>query len=98
MFMFMLWGMWRLASKNIKLAKNHEELSWCINLSKMVQVSQMAYMSGGAFLGLAYWNMPYHLMVIVILVNVHILKYLKEKGEIGKPQVDQSGRVIKGDA
>ncbi|MCV2886040.1 putative O-glycosylation ligase, exosortase A system-associated [Aestuariibacter sp. AA17] len=81
MFLMMLYGNWSLAKRNIKLSKEHADLEWCATLSRMIQVSQMAYMSGGAFLGLAYWNMPYHLMVIMILVNMHVLNVLKQKAE-----------------
>ena len=38
----------------------------------MLQVSQIAYMSGGAFLGLAYWDLPYHLLALAILANRYV--------------------------
>lgn len=75
-YLWLLWGWWRLASKNAKLAADHEHLKWAVTLSKMSQVAQVAYMSAGAFLGLAYWNMPYHLMIIMILTHFEIKKGL----------------------
>ncbi|WP_416306679.1 putative O-glycosylation ligase, exosortase A system-associated [Neptunicella sp. SCSIO 80796] len=71
-FLTLLLLCWRLNKTNIRLSKDTPELEWCTTLARMLQVSQIAYMSGGAFLGLAYWNMPYHLIVITILLNLHI--------------------------
>lgn len=84
LYTLLLFGWWRVASANAKLARGVDSLKWCVTLSKMSQVSQVAYMSAGAFLGLAYWNLPYDLMVMMILVNVHIKKQLSliSKGEV----------------
>ena len=35
----------------------------------MIQVSIVAFLTGGAFLGLAYWDLPYHLIAIVVLMR-----------------------------
>jgi len=56
----------KIISKNKKIVEN----KWAVDLAKMVQVSLIAYYSGGAFLGLAYWDLPYYLMVIILLMSV----------------------------
>lgn len=89
MYLMILWSWWRLASLNAKLASGHGHLKWCVTLSKMTQVSQIAYMSAGAFLGLAYWDLPYHLMAITILLNLHINKALAEPAP--EPKAKSSG-------
>jgi hypothetical protein len=33
----------------------------------MIQVSLVGYAAGGAFLGMAYFDLPYHLMIILLL-------------------------------
>lgn len=38
-------------------------------LARMLQVSLIAYMSGGAFLSLAYFDLPWHIIAISILLN-----------------------------
>jgi hypothetical protein len=35
----------------------------------MIQVSLVGYMVGGSFLGLAYWDLPYTLAAIVLLMR-----------------------------
>jgi hypothetical protein len=39
----------------------------------MIQVSLVGYFVGGMFLNLAYWDMPYYLM-IALVVTWHVLK------------------------
>jgi probable O-glycosylation ligase (exosortase A-associated) len=71
-YLMMYLSTWRLAGKNIKQA-NACETKWIADLMRMVQVALVAYASGGAFLGLAFWDLPYHLISIIILASV-ILK------------------------
>lgn len=78
----------RLSKKLTKKTKGIEELAWASLLSKMVYVSLIAYAVGGAFLSLAYFDLPYHLMAILILTNLIVDRALKEpiesKIKIGK--------------
>lgn len=51
------------------LARNAEripEMQWCVTLGRMAQVSILGLAVGGTFLNLAYWDVPYYLMVILI--------------------------------
>lgn len=63
---------WFSARKIIKTYRTDKDKSWAVNLAKMIQVSLVAYYSGGAFLGLAYWDLPYYLMVIILIIWVII--------------------------
>ncbi|MBT1064834.1 putative O-glycosylation ligase, exosortase A system-associated [Bowmanella sp. Y26] len=87
-YLIILWGWWRLSAQNAKLAKGHVELKWCVTFSQMSQVTQIAYMSTGAFLGLAYWNMPYELMTIAILVNIEVRRRLADKKSATESETD----------
>lgn len=48
------------------------------DLSRMIQVSFVAYASGGAFLSLAYFDLPWHLLAIVVLLD----RLARERGLI----------------
>lgn len=58
---------WIRAQQIIKRSKYHPEHKWASDLAAMTQVSLVGYATGGAFLGLAYFDLPYHLLIIVVL-------------------------------
>ncbi len=60
---------WRTASRIIKVTKTSEQHKWAYDLASMLQVSLVGYAVGGAFLGLAYFDLGYHYLAILILVQ-----------------------------
>jgi probable O-glycosylation ligase (exosortase A-associated) len=69
LFLSLLAMTWLKCSSIIRFAKQHPELLWAKDLATMIQVSLVAYMSAGAFLGLAYFDYIYHLIAIVVVVH-----------------------------
>ncbi|MBI1284112.1 MAG: putative O-glycosylation ligase, exosortase A system-associated [Thiobacillus sp.] len=67
--LFVLIGLlgWRRAQQVIKRCGRDPEKKWASDLAAMIQVSLVGYAVGGAFLGLAYFDLPYHLMIIILL-------------------------------
>lgn len=67
--MFVVLGImtWIRANQVIKRCKHDPHQKWASDLAAMSQVSLIGYATGGAFLGLAYFDLPYHLMAIVVL-------------------------------
>lgn len=59
---------WLRANQVIRECKNDPERKWAADLAAMIQVSLIGYGAGGAFLGLAYFDLTYHLMIILVLV------------------------------
>lgn len=73
----MLWLLgWSLAGSIIKSCKKRDDLRWAADLAAMIQVSFVGYWVGGSFLGLAYWDMPYVLLSILVLTRVVVDKQL----------------------
>lgn len=70
----------RTANWNIKKTANIEELKWANSLSRMVFVSIIAYATGGAFLGMAYFDLYYHLIAILLLTQQVIKDQLNQAG------------------
>lgn len=62
---------WRTSGRLIKLVEYNgdQQHLWMANLSRMIQVSLIAYASGGAFLSLAYFDLPWHLLAIIVLMK-----------------------------
>lgn len=75
LFLFLLIGAltWLTSSRLIKSARANASHRWAADLGAMVQVSMVGYAAGGAFLSLAYFDLPYNLMVIGVLA-LHIVR------------------------
>lgn len=69
MFLTILFLTWRYLGRVIKKTRGNLELSKENLLARMLQVSMIAYMSGGAFLSLAYFDLPWHLIAIAVLLK-----------------------------
>ena len=72
LFLLFLFLTWRCASWLRTHASRIPEAHWCADLGAMVQVSLMGYLVGGAFLSLAYFDLPYDLMIMVVVARVWV--------------------------
>jgi len=68
---------WIVASGVIRDTSGIKELSNLNTLAKMLQVSLVAYATGGAFLGLAYFDLYYHLIVLTLLCRYLVDQKIK---------------------
>lgn len=57
--------------------RNVEELKWLFNLAGMCQVSLVGYAVGGTFLSLAYFDLPYNILVILVAGHGYMMVYRK---------------------
>ncbi|MGH6610966.1 MAG: putative O-glycosylation ligase, exosortase A system-associated, partial [Burkholderiaceae bacterium] len=64
---------WLLSRRIIRHTKDVPDEKWAYWLAKMIQVSLIGYFVGGTFLNLAYWDMPYYLMV-ALAVTWHVVR------------------------
>jgi probable O-glycosylation ligase (exosortase A-associated) len=58
-----------LAGRTIRMTRGREELRWAALLAGMLQVSLVGYVVGGLFLGLAYFDLPYSLLALVVATH-----------------------------
>jgi probable O-glycosylation ligase (exosortase A-associated) len=68
---------WRNASWIIRNSRSVEGLRWALDLARMVQVSLIGYAVGGAFQNQAYFDMPYELLVAIVLTRVLVETEIK---------------------
>ena len=68
LFLFLALGLftWFAASQAKRLAKQRQDAKWVVTLNDMIKVSLVGYAVGGAFLSLAYFDLPYYLMVLAV--------------------------------
>ena len=78
LYLLLLLFAWRTGTWIVRNAKNNSETKWMADLASMVQVSIAAYVAGGSFLGLAYFDYYYHLIAILVLTRVMLEKYQAE--------------------
>ncbi|MFN0316536.1 MAG: putative O-glycosylation ligase, exosortase A system-associated [Burkholderiales bacterium] len=79
---------WFGANRTRKAAEKLEDMRWMSELCRMVQVSMVAYAAAGMFLGMAYFDYYYNLILIVV-VSAKIL----EKGLAQPNAMPGSDRV-----
>jgi putative inorganic carbon (hco3(-)) transporter len=88
----LLWILvWRDASSIVRQTRSRSELTWAHDLARMTQVSLVGYFVGGAFLSLAYYDVPYNLLVVLVLTRVLVereIKGLQQEGAPARPQVN----------
>lgn len=74
-----------------KATRDDPEKAWAFDLATALQASAIAYAVGGAFLGLAYLDLPYQLVALVVLTGRVALPDAKEI-ELSKPSLTPAER------
>ena len=59
-------------------------------LARMMQISLIAYMSGGAFLSLAYFDLPWHIIAMAVILRQLAMAEHNTKGQ---PQGIETART-----
>jgi putative inorganic carbon (hco3(-)) transporter len=70
LFILMWLATWRMAARMRRDSKAIPEARWVGDLGSMAQVSLIGYLIGGAFLSLAYFDLPYYVMAAVVTANL----------------------------
>lgn len=91
LFLFItLWILaYREASRIIRQTKTLSGWQWAADLLRMIQVSWVGYAVGGAFLSLAYFDVPYYLIVIVVLLGILVDRETKVRGGTDIPGISK---------
>lgn len=71
LFLFLTLGLlaMRTGTWILRHTRDRPDLRWAYDLAAMLQVSLVGYAVGGAFLALAYWDLPYHLIAMLVLTR-----------------------------
>ncbi len=82
LFLLFFWLVWRTGSRIRSYTKNTAEWRWAFDLASMIQVCLVGYAVGGALLGLAYFDLPYHLAAILVLVEQLYISEAKKVSDL----------------
>jgi probable O-glycosylation ligase (exosortase A-associated) len=80
LFMLLAWLTWRKGARIIRECGKDPERKWAADLARMLQVSMIGFASAGAFLGLANFDLYYHLIAIMVVTGVVALKQVAPYG------------------
>jgi putative inorganic carbon (hco3(-)) transporter len=69
LFLIIYFLVWFKLSKVIKITNDSPELKNYNFLAKMFQVILIAYFVGGAFLSLSYFDLPWHIISFIVLLD-----------------------------
>ena len=83
---------WRQLGRAIAVTNDNPEYADHNYLARMLQVSLIAFMAGGAFLSLAYFDLAWHIMAITIAMT-ELTKGLSEKQGGGKKVKERPNRA-----
>ena len=74
LFLFLILAVmtWRTASWVIDYGRRNPEYRWAADLCAMIQVSLVGFATTGAFIGVAYFDLYYALIVVVVLCKALI--------------------------
>lgn len=70
---------WRKGSWIRRRAALLPDYKWAVHLATMIQVSMLGFAVGGAFLSLLYYDVPYYLMMAMVVTGEVVAKALAEQ-------------------
>lgn len=82
LFLYLALGVmtFRSGSWVLKHSASDPELKWAADLVPMLQVSLLGFAVGGAFLSLAYFDVPYYVMTAMLATRLLVERQLKANG------------------
>lgn len=79
-FFLLFWVLvWRQCAWIRITCRDHADLHWAFSLASMTQVSLVGYAVGGAFLNLAFWDLPYYLFAAVATTQYVVREELAQR-------------------
>ncbi len=82
---------WRCGTWIIRNAGPLESLRWAAGLATMIQTSLIGFFVGGAFLSLAYFDVPYYLMAALVATRVMVEQALAAGALPEMPPIKPAG-------
>ncbi|UCV17324.1 putative O-glycosylation ligase, exosortase A system-associated [Ferribacterium limneticum] len=75
---------WSNGAWVVRNAKGGGELLWAYDLAAMCQVSLIGYAVGGAFLSLTYFDLPYYIVIVLIVLRGMVKSALNKEPDMKK--------------
>jgi len=69
LYVLMFFFAWRTGARIVRKCGKDPELAWVATTARMCQVSIIGYMTAGAFLAMAYYDLPYYVLAILVCLE-----------------------------
>jgi probable O-glycosylation ligase (exosortase A-associated) len=69
LYLLMFLFAWRTGSRIVRKCGTNPEYAWAATTARMCQVSIIGYMTAGAFLAMAYYDLPYYVLAILVCLE-----------------------------
>jgi len=89
-YLWLWFATWRSAAWLRIHGAKVPQAGWASDLGAMCQVSLIGFFVGGAFLSLSYWDLPYNIMMMVVIARV----WVQQQGWQTEPQVQPGWRGL----
>ena len=93
MFVLLGWFTWTTGNRMRRQAKGQMETKWVADLAGMVQVSMIGYAASGAFLGLAYFDLYYDLIALMVIGSTVLKQQILDMQAVPDTQVSGANGV-----
>ncbi len=94
-FLGLWFSTWRMAGSLRTQKEVSSETRWTADLGAMCQVSLVGYLVGGLFLSLSYFDLPYNVMVMVVLTRLWVQKQAWKTEPVETPRwMNMAGLVV----
>ena len=80
-FIILIVCVWRTATRIVNFTGNAPETKWAADLARMLQVCVIGFVVSGTFLSLAYFDLFYDFIVILVLVEKLLMLRLDKAGK-----------------
>ena len=96
LFLFLAVGIstWMTAGWLIKTGGTDPRFAWAANLGPLIQVSMVGYAAGGAFLSLAYFDLPYNLMIMALVAKRYVMTQMAISAVGAEPRRAESSPLV----
>jgi probable O-glycosylation ligase (exosortase A-associated) len=85
-FLSLLASCWFSSRRLRRLVRGKPDLAWIARYSQIVEVSIMAYMVSGAFLGRAYFDLYFQVVAALIILKILCMRHLRELAVVEQEQ------------
>lgn len=93
LFLLLMLFAWRTGTRIVKYCKDKAELKWAADLAAMSQVSIVGFAVGGAFLSMAYYDLYFDVLALLVVLEKTILTQPAKREEHSQASHTQAGTM-----